>query len=106
MCNINLFIQFLYKFKGIVIFKLMEIKNNTNNTMSLNILTIIKQNLILQILIGVLLIISCFGYTIGIYTIYIKLLKKYCKCPSVMKRIKRKKDFVVELGNLSHQMTN
>ena len=84
----------------------MEIKNNTNNTMDLNILTIIKQNLILQILIGVLLIISCAGYIIGIYIIYIKLLKKYCKFPSAMKRIKRKKDFVVELGNLSHQITN
>lgn len=82
----------------------MEIKNNTNNTMDLNILTIIKQNLILQILIGVLLIISCAGYIIGIYIIYIKLLKNICNCFEPMKRIKRKEDFVVELGTLEHKV--
>lgn len=80
----------------------MEINNNTNKTMELNILTIIEQHLILQILIGILLIISCLGYIIGIYTIYIKLLKNICFQP--IKRIKRKKDFIIELGTLEHKI--
>ena len=80
----------------------MEINNNTNKTMELNILTIIEQHLILQILISILLIISCLGYIIGIYTIYIKLLKNICFQP--IKRIKRKKDFIIELGTLEHKI--
>jgi len=79
----------------------MEINNNTNKTKELNILTIIEQHLILQILIGILLIISCLGYIIGIYTIYVKLLKNMCNC---FQRIKRKKNIVVELGTLEHKV--
>ena len=82
----------------------MEINNNTNKTKELNILTIIEQHLILQILIGILLIISCLGYIIGIYTIYVKLSKNICNCFEPMKRIKRKEDFVVELGTLEHKV--
>lgn len=84
----------------------MEIDINTNKTMDLNIFTIIEQNIILQILLCILIIISFLGYILSIHLIYTKFLKKNCKCINPIDRIKRKKDLILEMGTLEHNIKN
>ena len=86
-------------------FLLMDFEINNTNTTKLDIIYIFENNLLLQILLGILIFFSLLGYLLILHLIYIKFLKKYL-CISPIYRLKRKQDLVIELGTLEHKITD
>lgn len=84
----------------------MDFEINNTNTTKLDIIYIFENNLLLQILLGILIFFSLLGYLLIFHLIYIKFIKKYCFSISPINRLKRKQDLVIELGTLEHKITN
>jgi hypothetical protein len=82
--------------------------NNTYNiSQKMDTITIIKNNLILQIIFGIILFCSVFNFL----TFLFYLCKKsgffsYCKEMSPIRRINRKKGITIELGTIRHNLKN
>ena len=86
-------------------FLLMDLEINNTNTNNLDIIYIFENNLIIQILLGILIFFSLVGYLLIFHLIYIKFIKKYF-CIYPIYRLKRKQDLVIELGTLEHKITD
>ena len=84
----------------------MDFEINNTNTTKLDIIYIFENNLLLQILLGILIFFSFLVYLLIFHLIYIKFIKNYCSCISPLYRLKRKQNLVIELGTLEHNMTD